>query len=159
MNIKDLLQPKNARLLILCVALIILGRSVYYLVFDTPLALFDESQSQVPIDRLFDIQVPMALMTIFWPVVFAICNSLHKNLRINREAFFFVLIVHATSCTLAAFIILAQPHTSIPGGLYPQGEIPKIGVVISVLALTLVSTLISSILYLRGRSLFEAEAN
>lgn len=86
------------------VALVILGRNAYYLLVGDAADLFSYGQQQA-ITVTLGAEVPMLLMTVLWPLVFAMLNLIHAGMKMDRSFFTVVLLVHIGTCWLAAWIL------------------------------------------------------
>ncbi len=154
MEIKDWIKPEYFKFVIAIIALLILERSISFLVGDTPFMFFDGQQPQPGIKRTLDWEIPAATMTILWPIVFAIANSIHKNLRVHYLFFYLVIIVHCVTCFWAAYLVYDQhEYTSIlvsefaPTPENPGYELVKSNVVLTILAGTVISVAVASIMF------------
>jgi len=163
-NLKEvldsLLNPKYLKPIILIVAVLVLFRNAYYLLFSdvTRIFLFGQQES---LKMVFDIEVPMLLMTVIWTVIFSILNRMHDSLRVNSQFFYSVLATHAITCLVAAAIIYSNgcfgiPFTSPSGEVKYQGcnPIEFNSTVFGGTALTLVSVVLSHYIY-SSKNLFQ----
>ena len=163
MEIKDWLKPQNFKFVIAIIALLMLERSISFLITNTPFMFFDSGQPQPSIAAILGYEIPIATMTILWPVVFATVNLIHNNLRVNAVFFYLVLVIHTTACIIAAFMVFKQPSTSIEiTTLVPEfggaDTLIKSNVVIAILGSTLVSVAISIFLFSRNIRFFGNES-
>lgn len=99
-----LLNPKYLKSVILIVGILVLFRNIYYLLFSDVTLLF-KFGAQPPIEISLDIQVPMLLMTVLWPIVFALLNRIDERIKINNIVFNIILAVHLFTCLFAAYLI------------------------------------------------------
>jgi preprotein translocase subunit Sec61beta len=109
--IKDLLDlildPKYLRPIIIAVAIVILVRNVLYLFLTDVTRMFEYGPQEV-VEMVFDIEVPRLLMTVLWPIVFAVLNRVHESIKINPRIFYGCLVVHTVTCLVAVAIIFNE---------------------------------------------------
>jgi len=154
MKFSDLVKSENFKFILAIIALMILERSISFLIGDTPFMFFNGQQPQPGIKNTLDIEIPAATMTILWPLVFAAANSLHKNLRVHFSFFYLVLIVHCVTCFWAAYLIYDQHEfasvtvsDTTPTPENPGYELVKNDVVLSVLFGTVISIAFAIMVY------------
>ena len=105
MEIKDLWKLENLRVLLVYLTLYIVGRSIYFIVIGHPFAYFETSIYQEMFRQTLELEIPMFILTILWPLILAVLNSLHPSLRLAPSLFYPVIALHATSCLVAAGIL------------------------------------------------------
>lgn len=102
-----LLNPKYLRPIILAVGIIVLFRNLYYLVLSDVTQLF-KFGAQPTVEMTLGAEVPMLLMTVLWPVIFAFLNRVHESMKINKYAFYGIILVHLVTCLISAYLIHSE---------------------------------------------------
>lgn len=155
MNIvKTISKPENAKALVFFVGLIMLGRSFYYfLIDDSNLIICTRLQCMQPqasILQVFRMEIPMFVMTIIWPIVFAALNLINDKVRIAHQMFYTIIGIHFLSCLLAAATVYR--FGNIGEGVYLDDTFSS---VIAVVTLTLLSSSCAIYLFRKKLRLFE----
>ncbi|UHQ54148.1 hypothetical protein [Microbulbifer sp. YPW16] len=154
MSIQELLSPKNGRILSISLAIYLMGRSIYYLVAGTPEYYGSFIQGNMFTDVVFQVSVPMAIMTIMWPIIFVALNLFHKEFRLNALIFYLTIFLHAFGGLLAA-VILAFDQDVV---LIESGRITNLSRIYVITGISVVTCIVAGIAYQKNMSLFSASA-
>ena len=110
-QINVIINPKYAKAIIIIIALIVIERTVHAFITDNIISLLSIQQEQRSIEMFFDLEVPMVKMTIFWPIIFLMINVLHRNIRVSKFFYNFVVYLNAVAATLSAIIIILEARS------------------------------------------------
>jgi len=158
MEIKDLWKLENLRVLLVYLTLYIVGRSIYFIVIGHPFAYFETSIYQEMFRQTLELEIPMFILTILWPLILAVLNSLHPSLRLAPSLFYPVIALHATSCLVAAGILFFWDSETLVFGNDYSLSFPSMKVVASISFATMISSLVSVLIYRFRIRVFEQVA-
>ncbi|MBB3060696.1 hypothetical protein [Microbulbifer rhizosphaerae] len=150
--LKTILKPIYLRVILIILAMILLFRNVSYLLLGDIYYIFNGQQSQRIIEFVFEKEIPALIMTVLWPVAFTFFNIIHEKIRLQKDFFMSVLMVHTFSCLATAFILLY-------GGCGGENcnQKPLYLTVIGGSLLTMLSVGLSYWLYSKKECIFAAE--
>jgi hypothetical protein len=151
--LKKLLKPEFGNLALWLIGFILLGRSFYYFLIDQSFAYVCVEtsclQPQGSIKEIFDKEIPMVLMTILWPVIFAFFNTLHPKIRIKPIVFYIIILIHTLSALIAGYSVYDA------GTIGQHAKLADTDTrTIQVVCLTLVSAITSIYIYVKRFTVF-----
>lgn len=151
--VKNLLKPEYGNSVLLLIGFILVGRSFYYFLIDQSYAYVCVDahclQPQGSIKEVFDKEIPMVLMTILWPIVFAFFNTLHPKIRMKPLVFYIVIFTHTMSALIAGSIVYEAGTLGLHEKLADTNTRT-----IQVVGLTLISTIAAIYIYLKRFTVF-----
>ena len=148
-----LTNPIYVRIILIIVAVVLLLRNIMYLILGDITYTFSGQQPQHVLE-VIGLDIPALVMTILWPVVLAFLNIIHEKIKLEKDIFFSVMIVHAATCLFGAYMIY-------DGGCYqPYCDTNEFyTTVIGATILTFVSIILSVYLYMRPTLFKQSSVN
>ena len=153
MPIEDIFSAKNGRFLLFALTLYLIGRGIYYLALGGPEYIASLTTQQKVMDLIFHVSIPMAIMTIMWPLIYACSNAFHEGIRLTSTVFYFTISFHLASTLLAAFFIV-ESNT----GVSLNGEPVDPNKIYTVSSVTILTTALAWFFYYKKISLFNSSS-
>ena len=153
MDIKDLFKPETIRVLVVYLCLYLMGRSIFFLIIGQPFAYFDSNQYQEMFRQTLELEIPMSILTILWPLILAVLNLTHPKLRVAPRLFYVTISVHTVSCLIAAWMLYSW---DTPQLIFDnQYSYPTINIVLSIAGTTTIVSGIAALLYYKNVKIYE----
>lgn len=100
-NILELLKSDNLRFPLLILGIALLGRSLAIMHPEYGVTVLGPDEQPQDILGYFNIEVQKYIMTMLWPLVYALLNSLHTEIRVTKHFFSTVIGLHAISLVVS----------------------------------------------------------
>ncbi len=99
----EVLKPENLRYLIVALGAVMLERSLSTIDPSEAIRLMSTAGGPQKFAQWWGVAVDAYTMTMLWPVLFALLNSIHKEVRVTLEFFYLIVFAHAVSLLVMAF--------------------------------------------------------
>lgn len=100
-QILKILQKENFKIPVFLLGIALLGRSFATINPEYGITIFGPEAQPQDILAYFDINVDKYIMTMLWPLVYALLNSLHPGIRIGKPYFNTIIIAHILSLVIS----------------------------------------------------------
>jgi hypothetical protein len=96
-RILRLLKPENIRVLLFLLGIVLLGRSLATTRPEYGVTILTAQEQPQDILMYFHVEVQRYIMTMLWPVVFALLNSLYPKIKVSKPFFYTIIGLHIIS--------------------------------------------------------------
>ncbi len=100
-KIVNLLKPQNIRILLFLLGIALLGRSFATIDPQFGMTIFSPDEKPQAILDYFNVEVDRYIMTMLWPLVYALLNSLHTDIKVTKPFFYTVIGMHIISLIIS----------------------------------------------------------
>ena len=96
-KILELLKPENLRIPLFLLGVALLGRSLATVNPEYGVTILGPEEQPQDILLYFNVEVQRYIMTMLWPLVYALLNSLHPGIKVTKAFFNTVIVLHVFS--------------------------------------------------------------
>lgn len=154
MSIQDFFNPKKGRPLLLVLSLYLIGRAIYYLVAGKPESYGSFIEANFFTEVVFQISIPMSIMTIMWPIIFAMLNLFHKDFRLSSVVFYTTVLIHIFSSIISAIWLSLDSNITVTF----EERLNGLNIIYAITLITLVTSVVACVAYHKKIQLFSSNA-
>jgi hypothetical protein len=100
-KILELLKPENLRIPLFLLGVALLGRSLAVIRPEFGVTILGPHEQPQDILGYFNIEVERYIMTMLWPLAYALLNSLHSGVKVTKPFFNIVIGLHVISLVVS----------------------------------------------------------
>jgi hypothetical protein len=100
-KLSEILKPENLRIPLFLLGIALLGRSLAAIRPEFGVTILGPHEQPQDILGYFNIEVERYIMTMLWPLAYALLNSLYANIKVTRPFFNIVIGLHVVSLVVS----------------------------------------------------------
>jgi hypothetical protein len=100
-KILELLKPENMRIPLFILGVALLGRSLAAIRPEFGVTILGPHEQPQDILMYFNVEVERYIMTMLWPLAYALLNSLHSSIKVTKAFFNLVIGLHIISLVVS----------------------------------------------------------